>query len=394
MNYKKITATQIFDGYRFLESDTVLVFDENGIVENIIPLAEAGEEVEKIEGVVCPGLINAHCHLELSHMKGLIPEHTGLQDFIIDVVGKRHFREEAIVAAMQAAEQEMIADGIVAVGDICNNALSIPLKAKQQLAYYNFIEVSGWNPTIAQARYEHSKNIFNLFESQIEDSLSKVEAGKSKISEASLSPHAPYSVSDDLWDLLLPHFSGKTVTIHNQESAAENELFLQSTGKFRDMYDKMGIDDSHFKPSGKTSLQSYFAKLDNAFNKILVHNTFIEQADLNCISNKSLVNGQWSMVFFCLCPNANLYIENTLPPIDLLRNNNCNIVLGTDSLASNHQLSIQAEIKTIQKDFPHIPLEEILSWATINGARALQMENTLGSFEKGKRPGVAVLHVD
>ncbi|MBX9734725.1 MAG: amidohydrolase family protein [Chitinophagaceae bacterium] len=390
MSYQKVTATQIFDGYRFLEPDTVLVFDGNGVVEHIIPVAEAGEDVEKIDGIVCPGLVNTHCHLELSHMKGSIPEHTGLQDFIIDIVSKRHFPEEAIIAAMQAAEQEMIADGIVAVGDICNNTLSISLKAKQQLAYYNFIEVSGWNPAIAEARYEHSKNILNKFESQIEDS-------RFQISNCSLSPHAPYSVSNALWDLLMPYFSEKTITIHNQESAAENELFKNGTGKFRDMYAKMGLDDSHFTPSGKTSLQTYFSKLNEAQNIILVHNTFTSFEDIEAINSNpetrisKPVYRPLSTVFFCLCPNANLYIENTLPPIDLLRNKNCTIVLGTDSLASNHQLSIRSEIKTIQKHFPHIPLEEMLGWATINGARALQMDSLLGSFEKGKRPGWVVL---
>lgn len=408
MSYRKITATQIFDGYRFLESGTVIIFDTTDTIVDIISKEEAGEDVENIAGILCPGFVNAHCHLELSHMKGLIPEHTGLQDFIIDVVSKRHFPEEEIQQAIADAEKEMIADGIIAVGDICNNTHTLFQKQLNNLAYYNFIEVSGWNPVIAEARYEHSKNIFNLFESQIEDS-------RLNFSDCSLSPHAPYSVSNELWDLLTPHFTGKTITIHNQESAAENELFKNGTGKFREMYAKMGLDDSHFKPTGKTSLQSYYPKLDDAAHKIFVHNTFTSQDDLDFINNKSVVNSQWLMgfngsspvsgcypvrlggvegrstIFFCLCPNANLFIENTLPPIDLLRKNNSTIILGTDSLASNHQLSIRSEIKTIQQYFPAIPLEEILGWATINGARALQMDTSLGSFEKGKRPGWVVL---
>ncbi|MBX9781474.1 MAG: amidohydrolase family protein [Chitinophagaceae bacterium] len=400
MNYRKITATQIFDGHRFLASGTVIIFDSTGTIVDIISKEEAGGDVENVEGILCPGFINAHCHLELSHMKGLIPEHTGLQDFIVDVVGKRHFPEEEIRHAITNAEKEMIADGIIAVGDICNNTHTIFQKQQNNIAYYNFIEVSGWNPSIAQARYEHSKKIFEAYQFKPHNS-------KFIIQNSSLSPHAPYSVSNDLWDLLTPHFPGKTITIHNQESAAENELFKTGTGKFRDMYAKMGLDDSHFTPTGKTSLQSYYHKLSKASQKILVHNTFISEEDILNLqsgsprrinlksdiakSNLSTVYGQSSMVFFCLCPNANLYIENRLPPIDLLRKNNCTIILGTDSLAGNHKLSIKSEIKTIQKHFPHIPLEEILGWATINGARALQMDTTLGSFEKGKQPGWAVL---
>ena len=75
----------------------------------------------------------------------------------------------------------------------------------------------------------------------------------------------------------------------------------------------------------------------------------------------------------------------------MLLKNECNIVIGTDSLASNHQLNILEELKTISKNFPNIPIETLLQWATINGAKALQMENELGSFEKGKHPGVVLI---
>ncbi|HEU0063840.1 MAG TPA: amidohydrolase family protein, partial [Flavisolibacter sp.] len=89
-----------------------------------------------------------------------------------------------------------------------------------------------------------------------------------------------------------------------------------------------------------------------------------------------------------LCPNANLYIENKLPSIDVINSKTDAIVLGTDSLASNWTLSILDEIITIQKNFPGIELKELLKWATSNGAKALQMDKELGSFEKGKKPGV------
>ena len=71
--------------------------------------------------------------------------------------------------------------------------------------------------------------------------------------------------------------------------------------------------------------------------------------------------------------------------------NGANIVLGTDSYSSNWQLSIAAEIRTIRKNIPEIPLQTILQWATINGAKALDRADVLGSFEKGKKPGVVLL---
>ncbi|MEO7292506.1 MAG: amidohydrolase family protein, partial [Ginsengibacter sp.] len=204
----------------------------------------------------------------------------------------------------------------------------------------------------------------------------------------SIIPHAPYSVSDELWKLIAPYFENKVVSIHNQETSVEDELFLHGTGDFTRMYELMKIDNSHHKPSKRSSLQTFFSKLSGAASIILVHNTFTTQPDIEFAMNNKT---DAQKLFFCICINANQYIENAMPPIQLLIENNCNIVLGTDSLASNHSLNILHEMKTIQKNFPAISLAKMLQWATINGAKALQMENTLGSFEKGNTPGVVLI---
>ena len=155
------------------------------------------------------------------------------------------------------------------------------------------------------------------------------------------------------------------------------------------MYEMMKMDTSFFQPSGKSSLQSYFSKMRGAKNVLLVHDTFTKEEDLLFVSRESAVGSQ--DVYYCLCVNANQYIENALPPVDLLRRYNSDIVIGTDSLASNWSLSILDELKTLAKHFPTIPLHELLQWSTINGAKALQMDDRLGSFEKGKKPGVLVI---
>jgi cytosine/adenosine deaminase-related metal-dependent hydrolase len=157
----------------------------------------------------------------------------------------------------------------------------------------------------------------------------------------------------------------------------------------------MNIDNSHHRPTKKSSLQSYFPKLQVAEKIILVHNTFTSEEDVRYVNRESSIGNADTpqpQTFFCLCVNANRYIEDALPPVDLLRKNGCNIVLGTDSLASNWSLNILDEIETIRQNFPHIPLEELLGWATINGAKALGMDDFLGSFEKGKKPGVVLLN--
>ena len=373
MAYKKFQADQLFTGYGLLDSHSVLVTDEEGRIEDIVSRSEAGDDIQRFDGILCPGFVNCHCHLELSHLNGLIPEKTGLVDFVYKVVTERHHPEEEILAAIAKAEDEMLKKGVVAVGDICNNTLTLFQKQKKNLSYYNFIEASGWLPEVSKARFERALELYEGYRIQNTEYRS------------SIVPHAPYSVSEDLWKQIQLYFENKVVTIHNQETVFEDEFFLEGTGELNRMYEIMKIDNRHHRPTKKSSLQSYFHHLEKARNILLVHNTFTQQADIDFILTTPHSR---LATFFCLCVNANLYIENTLPPIEMFRKNNCNIVLGTDSLASNWSLSIFDEIKTIIKNFPGIPLKEILQWATINGAKALEMENELGSFEKGKKPGI------
>ncbi len=374
MQYLKYRAHQLFTGTEILGNDFVLIAQPNGTIENIVSVENAGDDIQELAGIVLPGLINTHCHTELSHLKNCIPQHTGLTSFILQIVQHRNSVEANITTAIQLAEEEMLENGIVAVGDICNTHFSVQQKQSTKLHWFNFLEVAGWLPDIAQKRFE------------------QMQAMKSQFSTLnfpfSIVPHAPYSVSNNLWNLLQTEFTNKTISIHNQETLAEDELFKNGTGQFINMYEAMNIHNTSFQPSGKTSLQSYFANVKTAKNVLLVHNTFTNEVDIQFVQQAATANSQ--IPYFCLCPNANLYIENTLPNIELFRKNNVHITLGTDSLASNTALSIIEEVKTIQQHFPLIPLAEILQWATLNGAKALEMDTYLGSFEAGKKPGIVV----
>jgi cytosine/adenosine deaminase-related metal-dependent hydrolase len=378
MGYRKFRADQLFDGYRLLDDQSVLVTAEDGIIEAIVLLKDAGEGIEKFDGILSPGFVNCHCHLELSHLKGTIPEKTGLVDFVLDVVSKRHFPDEEILAAIEKAEDEMLINGIVAVGDICNNALTIPQKIKGRIWYHNFIEASGFHSSVVEQRFQRSVDVFSEYAAHY----------SIPVESNSIVPHAPYSVAEELWQKII-HFPGNhLLTIHNQETVAENEWFKNKQGDLLKLYEKMNIDVSDFQPSGKSSLQTFLPKFLPNQTVILVHNVHTAEEDVLFAKNSS------SNIHFCLCPQANQYIGNQLPPVELLLKQHCNIVLGTDSLASNHQLSILAEIKLLQEKFSFITTESLLQWATCNGAKALQMDSMLGSFEKGKKPGVLVIESD
>ena len=375
MAFLKFKGDKIFDGYGFTEGK-VLITDDKGIIIDLVDENEAGEQISKFEGILSPGFINCHCHLELSHLKGWIPQQTGLVEFVYNVVTQRHSGENQIIEAIETAEQEMIAGGIVGVGDICNNTLSIPQKNKGRICYHNFIEASGFDPSIAEQRFMRSLQIYTEYVTQY-----NITSGNSIV------PHAPYSVSPELWERIIQFPGNRLMTIHNQETEGENEWFTNKQGEMVDLFFQMRMNTSHFIPSGSTSLQTFLGRFLPNQSLILVHNVHTNREDI-IFSRSSMIADR---IFWCLCPNANWYISRMLPPLNLFLEEDCTIVLGTDSLASNLQLSIMHEIKTLLKHFPHLSLETCLKWATINGAKALHMEGELGSFEKGKKPGVIII---
>jgi len=361
-----------------LPPGSVLITDDKGTMQEITSVPEAGNNIQHINGLLCPGFVNAHCHLELSHMLGQIPEKTGLTDFLLKIIFERSLKEDVILSSIEAAETAMLQNGIVAVGDICNTTNTLEQKKQNRIRYHNFIETAGFTDSAAQTRFEGSKQVFDKF--------ALMGHGNSIV------PHASYSVSPALFELINYFPGNRLLTIHNQEAAAENQLFQMKEGDFLTMYQKMNIDISDFEPTGKTSLQSWLPHLNKYRSLILVHDVCTNAGDIDFEKQHtdallSTVNSK-SSTHYCLCPNANLYITGQLPDVNLLTKKNCNIVLGTDSLASNHQLNILAEMKTLQQHFPALSLETLLQWATINGARALQMDSVLGSFEKGKQPGL------
>ena len=370
--YLKYKPQSLFTGHTIIDRDNkVVVTTRDGTIVDITSATEAGEDIQELDGLLCPGFINAHCHLELSHLKNAIPTQTGLSEFVKQIVPKRAAHQEVIEAAIEAAENEMYNNGIVAVGDICNTADTIAAKTKGKLAYYNFVEIYGLDPLLATQKMNEGL----LLQAQYEAADLK----------AVVVPHASYSVPAALLQLLAKKYESHTVSIHNQETKAENDFFENKIGAFVDMYARVGVDLDFFTPTKTTSLQSVLPYLEVAAKTIWVHNSFTSVSDI------SAVQATKTDAYWCLCPSANQYIENTMPPIQLLREQHANIIVGTDSYASNWSLNMLDELKKIQTHNPEIPLAEMLTWITSNGARALQMEDTLGSIEKGKKPGLVLI---
>ncbi|MES1222562.1 MAG: amidohydrolase family protein, partial [Bacteroidota bacterium] len=310
-----------------------------------------------------------------SYLKALIPERTGMINFLLEVIQQRNFDQEKIMQSIENAENEMLQNGIVAVGDICNTTNTISQKTKRRIYYHNFIEATGFDESSAPQRFEAAKSVFQQF----------AQYYSLPVFSNSIVPHAPYSVSSALFKKIVDFPGNYLLTMHNQEHQSENDFFKSKQGDFLKLYEALKINIDHFEQTGKSSLQSVLPFFYPNQKVIFVHNIATNEDDLKAIKNLQL---KIENIFFCLCPNANLYINGALPNIELFMNNNCNIVLGTDSLASNHQLNILSELKTLKGNFPQVDLSILLQWATYNGAKALDIDEVFGNFETGKKPGV------
>jgi cytosine/adenosine deaminase-related metal-dependent hydrolase len=168
------------------------------------------------------------------------------------------------------------------------------------------------------------------------------------------------------------------------ESQGEREYLESGGGEMHESYLAMGISEEMISDRLRSHSESIINDVTRSGNLILVHNTFAGEAEIESVLKRG-------NTFWCLCVASNIYIEKVIPDVEMLRKMGAEIVVGTDSLASNHKLSMLDEIKIISLNYPDIPLTEIIEWATINGARALSLESKLGSIEKGKKPGLVLL---
>lgn len=368
---------------RYLSADFILPIASEPIENGVLQIDESGKilnigirddfpsnDIQVFPGILMPGFINTHCHLELSHMKGLCATGTGLIPFISSVVKLRDFEKDVIQEYIKIYDQKMYASGIQAVGDISNKTDTALQKNKSQISYYTFVEMFDF---MQDSLFESTvENYRNVFKNQAQDGQNK----------KSFVPHAPYSVSERLFDFINnANPSNATISVHNQETHPENAMFLTGKSAFDDFYKGFGFNLNHFKHNKKTAIHYLLENLNPKAKNIFVHNTLTTEEDIKAAHN-------WSdNCYWATCPNANLYIENRLPNYKNFINTKAKVTIGTDSIMSNWELSIWEEVKTIKKFQSYVPLLSILKWATQNGANALGYEH-LGSFEKGKNPGV------
>ena len=304
-------------------------------------------------GALTAGFVNAHCHLELSYLRGAIERGTGFGGFAraIGLVRGNYTMEER-TQALAAASSRMWAEGVQAVGDIVNDDSSFDHKRRSPIRYHNFAELFGLNtPADAMNHLLGEEN-------------------------TSLTPHSTYSLQSASFAAAA---QSDTLSIHFMESPDEEALY-RGEGSLAAWYGRMGweCDFIHYG----SPAERLVGQVASDKKVLLVHCCCLKEDDLAKILSHFVAPPT-----FVVCPQSNNYISGLRPPIGLLLKHNARVAIGTDSLASNDNLSIIEELKRL----PEVPLAKRIEWATAGGAEALGLADEIGSLEAGKRPGIVLI---
>lgn len=371
---RRLTAHYIFPIDRPPIKNGIIELDDQGVITKIEAPGENFRETANLEhysGIIVPGFINAHCHLELSHLRNLIPTGIGIPGFVKEMIQLNRAHPQATYQQLKRIDLQMWKHGIVAIGDIANSTATIQVKQESPIFYHTFLEV------LAQGRTQQQIEAhFNTQKGAYEKALLAV----------SLVPHSAYALSASTIEWLFRKDPNALLSIHNQESTAEDMLLVKKTGPLLEALIESGIPMNHFVAPGINAFEYFIEKLHrNAHPTLFVHNTY---ASVECLKK---AQEQYQNITFVTCPLSNNYIEGRLAPLDIWHAKKLNVAIGTDSLASNHTLDILEELKAIQHAYQEIPLSDLFKWGTLNGAKALHWDNTLGSITVGKKPGINLI---
>lgn len=366
--YTLETEQPIVNGFVEVEDDGTII--RTGV-------CDPGSEAAFLDGAICPGFVNAHCHSELSYMKGLFRKGTGMAGFIDQINELRDTQSPAQKeAALREAFDCLWDQGVVAMADIANCADSFGLKSRHPMYTRSFLEVFGTETRDCGAVMASVKKL-------------KAEADSYGI-DAAPTPHACYTMSPELLSAASAEgLRSGFLSYHSEESDEEEQMIRFGSGP---MWENRRAAGMSVPPvTGRSSLEYFLDRLRAAVpvpvqgNVLLVHECCLDAEGV------AAAKAVLAHPYIAVCPLSNIFIHNSLPPIPLMRESGIPICVGTDSLSSNDSLCIVDELYCIQKAFPEVPLGELLTWACRNGASFLGKGDVFGTIEAGKRPGLAFI---
>lgn len=378
MKSNRIAASFVYtlDGNEPIRNGFV-EYSEDGTVTAVGACDDPASEERFFEGAVVPGFVNAHCHVELSHLHKKFRKGTGMAGFIDQINELRDWAgPEVKTRLVKEWMDKMWADGVSAMADISNDDSSFPVKASHPMYTRTFLEVFGSEP--------------HMCEGVMKDVMQLNAAADAAGIDAAPTPHSCYTMSPQLLSASAgAGLERGYLSYHSQESMEEEDLIRYGSGAMYENRKRSGMSTPPV--TGGSSLEYFIDRLADVRKGpydehiLLVHNVCLSQNDIDAA--KKVMNN----VYWAVCPLSNIFIHNALPPIPLMRDNGLDIMVGTDSLSSNDDLDIVRELYCLHENFPAVTMNELLVWACLNGARFLSKEAVLGSLTPGKKPGLVFI---
>jgi cytosine/adenosine deaminase-related metal-dependent hydrolase len=349
----------IEDGAVAIEGDTIVAVGKSAEIR----AAHSGEVRDLGERVLAPGLINAHCHLDYTRLRGEVEFRGSFTEWILQLVAAKQLHpDKEYVGGIERGLDWLTRSGTTTIVNIESFPALIDQIPPPKLRVWWCLELMDFN------RSEEAKAAATgALEFIAKHSVARGGFG--------FSPHAPYTASGELYRLCAQYAYGRNIplTTHLAESEEEDEMMRRGTGHMYDYFTLAGRDMSDCKRAGPTQLLSEYGVLGP--HCIAAHVNYLTSVEVALLKQ--------SGTHVVHCPKTHRFFNRGMPPLNIWKAHGINVCLGTDSMASNDNLSMLDEMQTLGQMFPHMSAEEILEFATVNAAKALNQREKLGKIAAG-----------
>lgn len=372
-----------------------LVVTEAGNIRDVGPAADvrarlspltgegssAWPEVDLGDVALMPGLVNAHGHLELSWLRGRVPPAETMPSWVRQLIAARRDAppDEQVDAAIEEAIDEAERFGTIAVGDIGNTSRAFGvLKTRRRLRAPSlvFLELLGFGSDMPD----------QLVDVAVEEC--RRENAGSDGPRLGLAAHAPYSVSPALFAAVrrgAGRLSPPWASVHLAESAEELRFLENGHGPWRQLLEDLGAWTPDWQPPASGAL-AYLENVGFAHRRmVVVHGTQLAPAELDRLA-------AWDATLVT-CPRSNGWVGAGVPPVEQFFASGVRVAIGTDSLASNSDLNVFAELAALRRLAPGVSSRRLLAAATVGGAAAIGLEDRLGTVTAGKQAAMIAVDV-
>ena len=378
--FRALHADHVILGDQDPIADAAVVLAPDGTVQEVGPAGEvlprhAGVPCDRVRGVLFPGLVNAHGHLELSVLRGQIPGGAGFVPWAEKLIDTRsEILPEDQAAAIERAVADLVAFGTAAIGEVTNSLAAVESLVRAKIAGSIFHEIFGLSRAAVMDRATE---------------LGERAAGWQTVDlRYAPAPHTLYTTHPDAVRVLVDHARarGLVTSLHLSEHPSERSALEDGAGPIPAWLSaRLNLlrEDLVWPRLSPIAFADALGALGP--HVVAVHLTDARPVELDLVALRG------SPVV--LCPRSNLHIEGKYPPLLAMRKAGIEAALGTDSLASNASLDVLAEARALSDRFSSVPPRELLRMATWNGARALQRTD-LGRIARGARPGILAVEGD